>query len=325
MFFLVFLMDLVYDIAREIIAIVEPNSGPESQAAIKTLTTFWCVLALLLIIPAVIQVCTTVTPHFTTVPSMPAFIPWFLQLLVVMMYFYSDNINHIMQRYSQQLNCSEACRERNRVISMTLLFLAPLILNNIPQQNKSPRKSGKSKLEVKLHYAFGIAALLVKTDMLNSFSIIVLATSTKCSTADDWSLVLVLFIFSTIFLCAGVFCNWSYTERFNVYQTKKFNTYIILVAVLLLLGQLMHLLADVQQPLDCTLGCHSSTTDVRTAPDAHGGYTCMQVNIILRLGLTGMYAVLTLGAVALLVLKMETEKIPMTTTSHYSQTHFFHP
>lgn len=279
-------LDIVYNIVRETIA---STVSDVHAASIITVISF-CLIGCSLISLAIIGL------RFTTVTS-ASFAAWLLQLLAVVLYFYGDNIDYILQRYGDELHCGETCQERNWIAAklflgtaLTTLYIIPLLYKDTVKLPGSTYKCGW------WHYALSMVTILVKVDMIYSALVPMPPSSSNCD-----SMVVTLsssfFVILSIIGCAGIVINCRYTKyAINTNDKKKdrkCDISLFIVGILLFLCLPLYLLSDNQQPIDCIFGCDSFAFNTTMTNGCD-----MKTNSVLRLSLMGWTAVsalLTLG------------------------------
>ena len=198
---------------------------------------------------------------------------FFLLPLVVVLYFWGDNVHHIVLSYGELIHCDNNCQEILLVsakvsqgMSLIMIHTAPLFHDNEFARNEIMR--GRKWA----YSALTILTVQVKIDMIYSIVTTIVQPEVHC-TKTDRTLSLTFFVFSTIL-------GWFSLALLSKFNSYGFSIRTVMASVFMSLSLPMFLLSDNKQPLDCLTGCgfpigNSSSVD---------GTCKISLNYGLRLG-----------------------------------------
>ena len=263
---------------REIITLSVLSTENSKAAAISTIAVFATELLILLIIFP-IGYGLYIYKESPEKPVIHSF-SILLQTLGAVSYFYGDNINPIMQRYGEELDCDDSCINNNRIAAVMALGLSLIIFYLFPQvTNKISIMISWENVGTGWYSAIDMIGIILKLDIVFTIVEIMTQTDEFCSTND----VGLSSPFIVICFFAGVFAMIIYGVYSCVKLDNSDKCKCITFAFFLLVFCLpMYLLADNQQPLDCAFGC-----DTFAANMTENEINCeMYGNSGLRIGFT---------------------------------------
>ncbi len=172
----------------------------------------------------------------------------FVQLLVASLYYFGDNIDYFVLRYSNHLNCSDSCIKGVEITRQATLGTALIIIHTLPIFDKDDDERGFDIL----HYLFNVTTVLIKIDMIFTVVTAVVQTDLDCSITNR-ALGWLLFSFATIIGWISIICHTRNGDK----ELKKDDGQCIRYTFifLLLISVPFHLLSDNRQPLDCEFNC----------------------------------------------------------------------
>lgn len=274
MFFLLFILDILYNITRESIAIATSDG---KKIAIATIF-FFCFFGGSLFCLAFLVLC-------CTIKHCASFISWLVQVFIVELYYYGSNINSIMQKYGNDIGCGETCQESNRVAAIVFLGTALIFLNTIPILHEATKNKFDLESNDVWNYVLNVITILVSINTIYSTVASLIPTSIHC-TVFVVTLSSIFIILATVIGWAsiiGLLWDTSYAKAYEDIECPK------LFIFPLLLSLPLYLLSDNQLPIDCAFDSDpsGSNTTMTNDGDLDINYNNNSDNI-LRLIFTGI-------------------------------------
>ncbi len=189
MFFLIFVMDVIYTICKECIAL----QGSDKHAAIATTAVFG-VLAFSTFLISLLQL----------ICSKKKWLPfclWLVHIIIVEIYFYGKNISSIVNKFGDELGCDEHCVRNNRLAAIGCMGFTLLLLYTIPLLHDYIKKQSGNQHHPLWHYFYGVILVLVHINSMYSAVLSIIPEELECSIE---SLVL-----SVAFLLFATFIGWT--------------------------------------------------------------------------------------------------------------------
>ena len=260
---LMLLADMLNSIIREITALATHNEENLRGAAIVNI--FFLVFICLLVFPAVNVVLFLVyicfeggCPDHAEV-IVRRIIITLIQTLGGMFYFFGDNIEYIMQNYSEELGCGEQCVVNVRIAAVVTLGLALIILQLFPVTFsqldffiKDQCSSDWNDETSVWNNGMEMITIIVKVDILYTAVAVMTQTNEFCGHIDvalSGSFIAICMVAGIAFMVVNFFYSWVKIDEDSAIR-------ILVPSLFLLMFTLcLYLLADNQQPLDCGFNC----------------------------------------------------------------------
>ena len=262
LFVMILLADLLDNIMREIILL---SAGDVFTSAVASVVLSGAVVPLFfgaLALTYFIYLC-VVKAHCTK------YISSIVQTVGAFLYFYGDNLPHVLHVYGDALGCDSTCQRRNIIGAITSLTLAlivfqfaPLVLHKLYQLVE--RKDEENAKQSPWFLAIEMITILVKIDALYSGVSAMVESGDFCDDEDVNAA-------SVVLITTCIICGIVTVVLYGVYalcKNKNNGVYIgltVLTIVLLALCFPLYMIADNRQPLDCALKCDMSAFQNQTS------------------------------------------------------------
>lgn len=235
--------------------------------------------------------------------SQAAFFACVFNSAVLGLYFYGDNLGHILQMYGQDLGCDESCLELNHTIANICLGGAAFLLHIFPQIMKQLVKMcGWEYKPYGWYKDLSIFKFLVKIDSIYTTLVIFVQTSDYCSPSEV-SLSLILITTCSVLGIKAIIGKGIHRVRKGNGKTRLTKKHFTFAISLLVLVLPLYLFTDNAQPLDCGFECdlleNNTTTMIQDVTTVVGGSCKMNANSITRLILAILTGVLLITVLAL--------------------------
>ena len=279
LFVIVLLADILNTVIREIIIVSNGDPKSSATAAVVMFVLVGILFFGLLAIIHFVYLC--VLKHHYTI-----FITSSIQTVGALLYFYGDNITILLNSYSVELGCGEACVANNRIAASFSLGVALIIFQIVPtvMHKLFDMIRGERSRSTKIpnwYSALDMITVLVKLDTLYSAVVVMVESRDFCSRTDIATSA--SFISICILIGVGaevVYCLYAQTTNEDGKKLFACLTTTGLLSVILCFP--LYILADNHQPLDCAFGC-----DRFAANTTMNDLNCRQtVNSSVRLGFT---------------------------------------
>jgi flagellar biosynthesis protein FliQ len=250
--------DILNSISREITALAVGDDDNLRGAGIGSVAVL-CVVSLM-VFPVILlfliyHACNPTNPELPAVCR--RFIIALVQSFAAGLYFYGDNINYIMQRYSDALGCGDQCVTNNRIaavislgIALIMFQLFPLALSKFYHivEWEDKRSTWYSSLDMITVY--------VKVDIVYTAIAVMTQTDAFCSHTDltlSASFIIICILVGLAIMIID--CLYSIKETSGGNDPTANKVCLIGACVPLAFGFILYMLADNEQPMDCGLNC----------------------------------------------------------------------
>ena len=257
---MILLAGLLDIIAREIILIAKGDTFASALASVVLFGTF-AILVFGMLALAYFIFLWIVKARCTK------YISSLIQTVGALLYFYGDNLPHILSTYGDALGCDSTCRRNNTIGAIIALTLALIMFQFVPsilhklyrlveEKDKEKNKLSPSFLGVEM------ITVLVKMDVLYSGVSAMVGSEEFCDDDDNYA--------SVVLITTCILCGIVVVVLYGVYALCKnkndgmYTALTVLTIVLLALCFPLYMIADNREPLDCALKCDESVAQNQT-------------------------------------------------------------
>lgn len=246
----ILLADMLYNISREIIMNAD---GDEQASAIAAVVIFVLIAVLffgLFAIEHFVHLCCLKHQYTSCVSSS-------IQSIGALLYFYGDNIIHVIDGYGEDLGCGPICESDIHITAAFSLGMALIIFQIVPSiLHKSFRICSKKEKEENNPWfpAIDMLTVFLKIDTLYS-AVVVKATSQDFCDKSDIAVSISLMIVCVIVGLIAETVYFIYALDADKEKDKTFRGLVIFGFIVVTISFPLYILADNHQPLDCAFGC----------------------------------------------------------------------
>ena len=185
-----------------------------------------------------------------------------IQTIGALLYFYGDNIIHVMENYGEDLECGPICQSNNHIAAAFSLGLALIIIQIVPSMlHKSFLICYKNKEREENNPWFpavDMITIFLKIDTLYSAVLVMAVSPEFCSEPDIAVSVSFMIVCVVVGLTAEIiYFIYALTGYANREKDKVFYGLVIVGFILIIICFPLYMMADNHQPLDCAFGCDS--------------------------------------------------------------------